>query len=112
MACLMRSNKRRGAHIAQDPEKLKVLFGEHSNLSYAAADVEDPDALKEALRGCRGVIFAAAGKGYWSAAKVDYQVRGSFRVLCAAGKGTRALSEIWVQPSWVAHVNTTAKQQR
>jgi uncharacterized protein YbjT (DUF2867 family) len=71
----MRSTKRCGAHPAQDTEKLKALFGEHSNLSYAAADVEDPDTLKEALRGCRGVIFAVAGKGYWSAAKVDNQVR-------------------------------------
>lgn len=61
--------------MPQDPEKLKALFGERPNLSYAAADVEDPAALKEALRGSRGVIFAASGKTYWSAAKVDYQAR-------------------------------------
>ena len=67
--------RRRGVHPVQDPEKLKALFGEPPNLSYAAADVEDPDTVKEALRGCRGVIFAASGKGYFSAAKVDNQVR-------------------------------------
>ncbi len=61
--------------MPQNPEKLKALFGEHPNLSYAAGDVEDPAALKEALRNSRGVIFAASGKGYWSPAKVDNQAR-------------------------------------
>ena len=65
---------RRGTAL-QEPEKLKALFGERANLSYAAADVEDPAALKEALRNSRGVIFAASGKGYWSPAKVDNQAR-------------------------------------
>ena len=37
--------------------------------------MEDPAALKEALRNSRGVIFAASGKGYWSPAKVDNQAR-------------------------------------
>lgn len=56
-------------------EKLKAALGESENLSFATADVEKPETLREALQNARGVIFAASGRGYFSAAKVDHKVR-------------------------------------
>ena len=58
----------------QDVEKLKSSLGESENLSFAAADVEKPESLREALQNARGVIFAASGGSYFSAAKVDHKV--------------------------------------
>lgn len=40
----------------------------------AQGDVTDPASLREALAGCSGIIFAASGKGYWSADGVDCKV--------------------------------------
>jgi len=40
-----------------------------------AGDVTDPKSLEAALRGARGVIFAASGTTYCSAKDVDYGVR-------------------------------------
>ena len=55
-------------------EKLKAALGEREKLSFAAADVSKPETLKECLVNARGVIYAASGKGYFSAAEVDNKV--------------------------------------
>lgn len=44
-------------------------------LEVVKGDVTDAASLRSALVGCKGVIFAASGKGYWSAKEVDCQVR-------------------------------------
>lgn len=68
--------------VGRDVEKLKAALGEREKLSFAAADVSKPETLKECLVNARGVIYAASGKGYFSAAEVDN--KGVARVAAAA----------------------------
>lgn len=44
-------------------------------LEVVAGDVGDKASVRAALSGAAGVIFAASGKGYWTADAVDCQVR-------------------------------------
>lgn len=68
--------------VVRDPAKYEAQFKEAahaaggnatSRLQVVAGDVTDPDSLKAALKDAAGVIFAASGRGFWSAKPVDYQ---------------------------------------
>jgi hypothetical protein len=49
-------------------------------LQVVAGDVTDPGSLSAALKDAAGVIFAASGKGFWSANPVDNAVsRGAVK---------------------------------
>lgn len=50
-------------------------------MEVVSGDVTDPASLPSALSDASGVIFAASGKGYWSAESVDEQVSSCARVL-------------------------------
>ncbi len=41
------------------------------------ADVTNVESVKEVMKGAKGVIFAASGMTFWSAAPVDFQVCNS-----------------------------------
>lgn len=45
-----------------------------SRLEVVKGDVTDPSTLPAALTDAAGVIFAASGKGFWSAKPVDNEV--------------------------------------
>ncbi|GFR47453.1 hypothetical protein Agub_g9178, partial [Astrephomene gubernaculifera] len=59
--------------VVRDPSKMQGILEPSAKLQIAKGDVTDPASLQEALRGARGVIFAVAGKGYWSPAEVDFK---------------------------------------
>ncbi|GIL51341.1 hypothetical protein Vafri_7348 [Volvox africanus] len=59
--------------IVRDPTKLAGALEPSDKLQIVHGDVTNPASLREVLQGARGVIFAAAGKGYWSAADVDFK---------------------------------------
>ncbi|GLI61952.1 hypothetical protein VaNZ11_004514 [Volvox africanus] len=59
--------------IVRDPTKLAAALEPSDKLQIIQGDVTNPASLREVLQGARGVIFAAAGKGYWSAADVDFK---------------------------------------
>ncbi len=62
--------------VVRDPAKLEALgLSPNEHLQIVRGDVTDVASLREVLAGARGVIFAAAGKGYWSPAEVDFKVR-------------------------------------
>lgn len=61
--------------MVRDPAKYEGKFPSDPRLEVVAGDVTDRASLHAALRGARGVIFAASGTGYWTAKDVDYQVR-------------------------------------
>jgi len=42
------------------------------------ADVTNTESVKEVMKGAKGVIFAASGMTFWSAASVDFQVCNSW----------------------------------
>lgn len=46
-----------------------------TRLEVVKGDVTDPSTLPAALTDAAGVIFAASGKGFWSAKPVDNEVR-------------------------------------
>ena len=58
--------------IVRSPDKYKDVFaGLGSSVTAVKGDVTDPESLAGALAGVKGIIFAASGKGYWSAHGVD-----------------------------------------
>ena len=58
--------------IVRSPEKYKDDFaGLGSSVTTVKGDVTDPESLARAFDGVTGIIFAASGKGYWSARSVD-----------------------------------------
>ncbi|KAG2500712.1 hypothetical protein HYH03_001477 [Edaphochlamys debaryana] len=59
--------------VCRDPAKLAGVLEPSPKLQVVKGDVTDPASLKEALKGARGVVFAASGRGYWSASEVDFQ---------------------------------------
>ncbi|PNH11025.1 hypothetical protein TSOC_002169 [Tetrabaena socialis] len=59
--------------VVRSPEKLTGVLEPSDKLQIVRGDVTDVASLREALRGARGVVFAAAGRGYWSPAQVDFQ---------------------------------------
>lgn len=68
--------------VARDPAKLEAVgLSPNEHLQIVRGDVTDIASLREVLAGARGVIFAAAGKGYWSPAEVDFKVRATCRQL-------------------------------
>ena len=70
--------------VVRDPSKLESILAKSAKLQIVKGDVGNEASLREVLKGARGVIFAAAGRGYWSAADVDFKVsdgprHGAFR---------------------------------
>ncbi|GAB4813396.1 hypothetical protein N2152v2_000442 [Parachlorella kessleri] len=79
----------KGLHVravVRDPQKAEATFAGQSGatstlkdvtvkerLELVKGDVTDPESLKAALAGCKGVVFAASGRGYWSADSVDFK---------------------------------------
>ena len=62
--------------IVRNPEKYRDTFEKlGSTVSVVKGDVEAPASLREALAGVQNIIFAASGKGYFSARAVDELVR-------------------------------------
>lgn len=59
--------------VVRDPSKYAEAFPKDARLEVVAGDVTDQASLDKALAGAKGVIFAASGKGYWSAKEVDYE---------------------------------------
>ncbi|KAK9843431.1 hypothetical protein WJX81_002050 [Elliptochloris bilobata] len=58
--------------IIRSPDKYTDLFsGLGSNVTAVKGDVESSESLTVALAGVKNIIFAASGKGYWSARAVD-----------------------------------------
>ena len=58
--------------IVRSPEKYKDDFASlGSSVTTVKGDVTHPESLARALAGVTGIIFAASGKGYWSARGVD-----------------------------------------
>lgn len=60
--------------IVRDPAKLSGMLSPSPKLQVVQGDVTNETSLREALKDAHGVIFAAAGKGYWSPAEVDFMV--------------------------------------
>ena len=56
--------------VIRSPEKYKDAFT-GSGITIVKGDVESLNSLKEALAGVKNIIFAASGKGYFSARAVD-----------------------------------------
>jgi len=64
--------------VVRNPDKYKDAFQNlGSTVSVVKGDVEAPASLREALAGVQNIIFAASGKGYFSARAVDELVRPS-----------------------------------
>ena len=72
--------------VVRDPQKAEACFACETGatttlkdvtvkerLELVKGDVTDPESLKTALAGCKGVVFAASGRGYWSADSVDFK---------------------------------------
>lgn len=59
--------------VVRDPSKYADKFPKDSKLEVVAGDVTNAASLEAALKGAKGVIFAASGKGYFSAPSVDFQ---------------------------------------
>ncbi|KAG2438960.1 hypothetical protein HYH02_010752 [Chlamydomonas schloesseri] len=59
--------------VVRDPSKLESVLAKSPKLQIVKGDVTDEASLRDVLKGARGVIFAAAGRGYWSAAEVDFK---------------------------------------
>ena len=58
--------------VVRNPDKYRDAFENlGSTVSVVKGDVEAPASLREALAGVQNVIFAASGKGYFSARAVD-----------------------------------------
>ncbi|KAI8476283.1 MAG: hypothetical protein J3K34DRAFT_401798 [Monoraphidium minutum] len=59
--------------VVRDPSKYAEAFPKDARLQVVAGDVTDKTSLTKAFEGAKGVIFAASGRGYWSANAVDYE---------------------------------------
>lgn len=77
--------------VVRDPAKYDATFkaaaaaagaDADTRLQVVAGDVTDPQSLTGALKDAAGVIFAASGKGFWSAKPVDNE--GVANVIAAA----------------------------
>ena len=53
------------------PEKYETAFPEDERLSVVQGDVTNKESLEGCLKGASGVIYVAAGKGYFSAQDVE-----------------------------------------
>lgn len=60
--------------VVRSPEKYKDAFPSSERLSVVKGDVTDEASLEAALKGAKGVIFAASGQTYFSANGVDKEV--------------------------------------
>jgi uncharacterized protein YbjT (DUF2867 family) len=84
-------------------DKLKAAAGNKATrLEVVAGDVTDPASLPPTLTDASGVIFAASGKGYWSAKSVDEQgVKNVVDAAAAAGGVQRVVlvSSMLTHPS-------------
>lgn len=67
--------------VVRSPEKYKDAFT-GSGITIVKGDVESLNSLKEALAGVNNIIFAASGKGYFSARAVDELVSLGTYSLC------------------------------
>ena len=66
--------------VVRNADAYKSAFSENnSRLQLVKGDVQDMDSLRSALEGVKGVVFAASGRGYWSAAAVDRQASSADR---------------------------------
>ncbi|WIA24093.1 hypothetical protein OEZ85_013698 [Tetradesmus obliquus] len=91
--------------VVRDPaahgDKLRQAAGDAtSRLQVVAGDVTDPDSLTAALADAAGVIFAASGKGYWSAAAVDSQ---GVKNVADAAKAAGNVSRVVLVSSMLTH---------
>lgn len=61
--------------VVRDPAKYADKLPSQPGLEVVAGDVCDEASLRTVLAGARGVVFAASGKGFWTPAEVDFEVR-------------------------------------
>lgn len=59
--------------VVRDPQKYEGQMPADARLQVVAGDVTDKASLTAALTGALGVVFAASGKGYWTADPVDHK---------------------------------------
>lgn len=59
--------------VVRDPAKYKELLPTSEKLEVVSGDVTDKASLTTALQNAKNIIFAASGRGYWTASSVDFQ---------------------------------------
>lgn len=72
--------------IVRDPSKYSNL-AKDPRVEVVQGDVTSKDSLVTALKGSKGVIFAASGKGFWSADSVDHKGVAAVAEACQAAGG-------------------------
>jgi nucleoside-diphosphate-sugar epimerase len=77
--------------VVRNPASYADSFPTDPRLEVVAGDVTSKESLQQCLAGAKGVIFAASGKGYRSAAEVDNQVPHSTARRGAGGPVLAAL---------------------
>ena len=60
--------------VVRDPARYADTIPKDERLEVVAGDVTSKESLQHCLAGAKGVIFAASGSGYRSAAEVDHKV--------------------------------------
>lgn len=60
--------------VVRDPSKYADVFPQDQRLEVVPGDVTDSNSVSKCLADAKGVVFAASGKGFWTASAVDDQV--------------------------------------
>ena len=71
-----------------------IAHPQDPRLEVVAGDVSDPSSLENALKGCKGAIFTASGKGFWSAHGVDHMVSPVWSEMASCAQFSRFHS-VW-----------------
>lgn len=69
----MLSKGQRVRAVVRSPQKYADKFPKDPKLTITQGDVTNAESVKEVMKGAKGVIFAASGTTFWSAASVDFQ---------------------------------------
>ncbi|DBA94830.1 TPA: hypothetical protein ACH3X1_002371 [Trebouxia sp. C0004] len=69
----MLSKGQRVRAVVRSPQKYADKFPKDPKLTIAQGDVTNADSVKEVMKGAKGVIYAASGATFWSAASVEFQ---------------------------------------
>eukprot|EP00879_Flechtneria_rotunda_P001209 GHRR01001356.1.p1 GENE.GHRR01001356.1~~GHRR01001356.1.p1 ORF type:complete len:241 (+),score=74.34 GHRR01001356.1:206-928(+) len=90
--------------VVRDPSKYADTFkqeaGAESRLELVTGDVTDPASLTAAVSDAQGIIFAASGKGYWSAEGVDNKGVGN---VASAAKSGGTVQRVVLVSSMLTH---------
>ncbi|DBA85082.1 hypothetical protein WJX79_008042 [Trebouxia sp. C0005] len=85
----MLSKGQRVRAVVRSPQKYADKFPKDPKLTIAQGDVTNLESVREVIKGAKGVIFAASGTTFWSAASVDFQ--GAKNVADAATQEQRVV---------------------